>query len=121
VGDIGDEKIIASGNIYMITVDEEKIPPECLYFWLKSKEGMLMLRNASSFTNGNMRWISIKQLNEMLLPEFTIDEQQALLDSKIEEVNYTMTSVLKQVEDLAKTLQVLKELVTEKLEKHNEE
>lgn len=30
VGDIGDERIIASGNIYMRTVDPEKLTPACL-------------------------------------------------------------------------------------------
>ena len=107
VGDIGDEKIIASGNIYMITVDEEKISPVCLCFWLKSKEGMLMLRNASSSTNGNMNWISIKQLKEMLLPEFTIDDQRKLLECKINEITSAMKSIEQQLTSLVNTLFIL--------------
>ena len=107
VGDIGDEKIIVSGNIYMITVDDTKLSPVCLCFWLKSREGMMMLRNASSTTNGNMRWISIKQLNEMLLPEFTIDDQRALLGSKIEEIKNAMLSIESQLRSLLNTMYIL--------------
>ena len=117
VGDIGDEKIIASGNIYMVTVDEEKISPVCLCFWLKSREGMMMLRNASSATKGNMRWISIKQLNEMLLPKFTIDDQRALLSSKIKEIKNAMLSIERQLRSLLNTLYIL----TNEIPEQNEE
>ncbi len=121
VGDIGDEKIIASGNIYMVTVDEEKISPVCLCFWLKSREGMMMLRNASSSTNGNMKWISIKQLNKMLLPEFTIDDQRALLDSKIEEIKNSMLTIEKQLRSLVNTLYILTNEIPEAPPEQNEE
>ena len=120
VGDIGDEKIIASGNIYMITVDPEKVSPVCLCFWLKSKQGMMMLRNASSSTKGNMRWISIKQLNEMLLPEFTMEEQSALLIGKINETKDAMESIKKQLNSLVNTLCILTNIPIESLMKPNE-
>lgn len=121
VGDIGDEKIIASGNIYMVTVDEEKISPVCLCFWLKGSEGLRSLRNASSSTKGNMRWISIKQLSEMLLPEFTIDDQRALLGSKIEEVKNTMMSIENQLQSLLNTMFILTNEITEIPYEQNEE
>lgn len=121
VGDIGDEKIIASGNIYMVTVDEAKISPVCLCFWLKGNEGLRSLRNASSSTKGNMRWISIKQLSEMLMPEFTIDDQRELLGSKIEEVKNTMMSIENQLQSLLNTMFILTNGITEIPYEQNEE
>ncbi len=120
VGDIGDEKIIASGNIYMVTVDDEKISPVCLCFWLKSSEGLRSLKNASSLTKGNMRWISIKQLNEMLLPEFTVDEQRALLGSKIEEIKNVMLSIERQLRSSLNTMYILTNDIPEAPHKQNE-
>lgn len=87
VDDIGDEKIIINGNIYMMTVDTEMVNPACLCLWFKSDEGIRELKNASSDTNGGkMKWISIKQLNEMLVPEFTAEKQSELINAKIEEL-----------------------------------
>ncbi len=111
VGDIGNEKIVATGNIYMITADPKKILPACLCFWLKSNRGMMTLKNASATTNDKMKWISIKQLKEMLVPEFSAEEQGMIIAEKIQEVNAVMMSVKRQVQDLGKLLCALKNTI----------
>ena len=113
VGDMGDEKIIASGNIYMMTVDPEKLSPACLCFWLKSNEGMMMLRNSSASTGSNMKWISIKQLKDMLVPEFSQEEQEKMLYDKIEEVKKAMLVIQKQLASVANMLTILKNAATD--------
>ncbi len=112
VGDIGEENIIVSGNIYMMTVNEQMVHPASLCLWLKSDEGMRMLRNTSSSTRGNMKWISIKQLNEMLLPEFTEELQRELISDKIEEIQHSMQSIENQLRSLLNTMYILTNSVT---------
>lgn len=100
----GDEKIIVNGNIYLITVDDEKIDPIALYLWLKSKEGLMMLRNASSITSGQMKWISVSQLKRMLVPEFTPDFQTDLL---LQEMKTIQENAMKVTRELDKVIEIL--------------
>lgn len=121
IGDTGDEKIIVSGNIYMITVNEEKITPIILSLWLKTEAGMRTLNNSSSVTDNGMKWLSIKQLNEMLIPDLTPEEQSALLSEKIFEATAMMMSIKKQVEFLSKLLHTMFNAMPGLSDKHNNE
>ena len=85
-GKIGDRKIIVGGNIYMISVDAGKVIPRWLCYWLQSKEGMERLRGASSCThNGKMKWISIKQIESVMIPSIDFQQQADELILKINE------------------------------------
>ncbi len=85
-GKIDDKKIIVGGNIYMIKVDESKVIPRWLCYWLQSAEGMAKLRGASSFThNGKMKWISIKQIEGLMIPHIDFNQQANELVAKIYE------------------------------------
>ena len=79
-----EDKLVIGGNIYMITVDSEKVKPQCLRYWLQSEEGMARLRSAASFAgNGKMRWISIKSLEGVIIPEMTVEFQREVIEKKI--------------------------------------
>ena len=67
----------------------------------------MMLRNASSSTGENMKWISIRQLKEMLIPEFTAEDQYILLERKIKEMTISMNNIHEQLLNLKNTLRTL--------------
>ncbi|MGN0649024.1 MAG: hypothetical protein ACI4KM_01170 [Oscillospiraceae bacterium] len=83
-GDTAGKKVVAAGNIYMITADEDKVIPRWLCYWLQSPEGMRRLREAASLTNGGkMKWISKKQIESISIPLLTFKEQTELLEQKL--------------------------------------
>ena len=98
VGEIGEEKIIASGNIYMITADESKVIPRWLCYWLQSEEGMGRLRSAAASTgNGRMKWLSIKQIKGIVVPELTFQQQADLLVGKLKEFTRWLVGVTEEL------------------------
>ena len=83
-GNIGNKKIVVGGNIYMISVDKSKVIPRWLCYWLQSSEGIQRLRDGSSSTNnGKMKWISIKQIESLLIPNISFRQQADGLVRKI--------------------------------------
>lgn len=96
-GSLDDEKIIVSGNIYMISADKEKVIPRWLCYWLQSEEGMSRLRSAAASTNnGRMKWISIKQISGIVIPDLSFQQQADLLIAKIREYSRWMERVTRE-------------------------
>ena len=103
-----EDKLVIGGNIYMITVDSEKVKPQCLRYWLQSEEGMARLRSAASFAgNGKMRWISIKSLEGVIIPEMTVEFQREVIEKKIKCYESRMKEILDDVKLLKSDLQDL--------------
>ena len=103
-----EDKLVIGGNIYMITVDSEKVKPQCLRYWLQSEEGMARLRSAASFAgNGKMRWISIKSLEGVIIPEMTVEFQREVIEKKIKCYESRMKEILDDVRLLKSDLQDL--------------
>lgn len=83
-----EQKIVVAGNIYMITVDEKKVIPRWLCYWLQSEEGMARIRSAAATTSKTrMRWLSIRQLERVMIPDISFRKQADLLFAKLGEYN----------------------------------
>lgn len=81
-----NSKIVVGGNIYMITVNPQKVIPFWLCCWLQSEEGMARIRSAASLTNnGKMRWISKKQLEGVVIPDISFEQQANMLIERLNE------------------------------------
>lgn len=88
------QKIVVAGNIYMITVDEEKVIPRWLCYWLQSEEGMARIRSAAATTSkSKMRWLSIRQLEGVMIPDISFQKQADLLITKIGEYNQWLINI----------------------------
>lgn len=99
-GGIVDEKIIVGGNIYMINLDHKKVIPQWLCYWLQSDEGMARIRSAASLTNnGKMMWISKKQIEGVVIPDISFQQQADFL---IEKINEHIQWLKKIAEDFSK-------------------
>lgn len=83
-----EQNIVVAGNIYMITVDEEKVIPRWLCYWLQSEEGMARIRSAAATTSkSKMRWLSIRQLEGVMIPRLSLKKQANMLIAKLGEYN----------------------------------
>lgn len=88
------QNIVVAGNIYMITVDEEKVIPRWLCYWLQSEEGMARIRSAAATTSkSKMRWLSIRQLEGVMIPDISFQKQADLLITKIGEYNQWLINI----------------------------
>lgn len=102
-GKVGNKKIVVGGNIYMISVDKSKVIPRWLCYWLQSNEGMKRLREGSSSTNnGKMKWISIKQIESLLIPNISFNQQADGLVRKIMDYDRWLKNLSK---DLQRNIQ----------------
>ena len=89
-----EQNIVVAGNIYMITVDEEKVIPRWLCYWLQSEEGMARIRSAAATTSkSKMRWLSIRQLEGVMIPDISFQKQADLLITKIGEYNQWLINI----------------------------
>ena len=72
----------------MITVDEKNVIPRWLCYWLKSEEGMARIRSAAATTSkSKMRWLSIRQLEGVMIPRLSLKQQANMLIAKLGEYN----------------------------------
>ncbi|PGH24368.1 N-6 DNA methylase [Fusobacterium animalis] len=65
---LGEEKVIASGNLIIIEVDEKKIDPYYLAALFSSKKGIKILKEAYSIKDKENATLSIKKLKELRIP-----------------------------------------------------
>ena len=63
VKNLGEEKVIASGNLIIIEVDEEKLNPWYLAAFFSSNSGSIVLR--TTYTGSDNLTLSIKKLKEI--------------------------------------------------------
>lgn len=75
-------KILATGNLYYIEIDEEKVNPTFLEMYLKSDEGQAQLERLS--TGSVIETISIKNLKTILIPNLSREEQDTLVKEYLE-------------------------------------
>jgi len=75
-------KILATGNLYYIQIDEEKVNPTFIEMYLKSDEGQAQLERLS--TGSVIETISIKNLKTILIPNLSREEQDTLVKEYLE-------------------------------------
>ena len=68
VKNLGEEKVIASGNLIIIEVDEKEIDPYYLAALFSSKKGIKILKEAYSIKDKENATLSIKKLKELRIP-----------------------------------------------------
>lgn len=69
-------KVLASGNLYFLDIDRDKITPIYLKMFLESELGMMQLDRLSK--GGAMRTISITDLKQVQIPLLPLAEQEQL-------------------------------------------
>ena len=72
----GDKKILATGNLYFLELDEEKVNPIFLENYLQSEMGIAQLNRYSTGTV--MKNISIRDLRKIQIPNIPIQEQNRI-------------------------------------------
>lgn len=75
-------KILATGNLYYIEIDEDKVNPTFIEMYLKSDEGQAQLERLS--TGSVIETISIKNLKTILIPNLSREEQDTLVKEYLE-------------------------------------
>lgn len=100
----GDQKILANGNFYVITLDTEKVDPYYIKAFLDSELGAEELNSMSLGTS--IKIISLSQLKQIIIPLIPLEEQkkiglkcQAVLDEievlreKIEKAEHALSEL----------------------------
>ena len=82
VENIKNIKILATGNLYYIKIDEEKVNPTFVEMYLKSDEGQAQLERLS--TGSVIETISIKNLKTILIPNLSREKQDILVKEYLE-------------------------------------
>ena len=82
VENIKNIKILATGNLYYIKIDEEKVNPTFVEMYLKSDEGQAQLERLS--TGSVIETVSIKNLKNILIPNLSRKEQDTLVKEYLE-------------------------------------
>lgn len=80
VGD--EEKVIANGNLYLISVDKSLANPIYLMLYLRSEEGMFQLNNMAKGVV--MQTISIKDLQQIRIPKASLEKQNKIAQKYLE-------------------------------------
>ena len=75
-------KVLATGNLYYIQIDEKKVNPIFIEMYLKSDEGQAQLERLS--TGSVIKTISIKNLKTILIPNLSREEQDTLVKEYLE-------------------------------------
>ena len=95
VSDIGNREILASGNLFIIEIDEEKANPAYIQAFLSSRKGQAILNRIAKGTT--IKFISIDDLQNMVISLPSREEQDriantyyaALDDIKIAKIRLT--------------------------------
>lgn len=98
------QKIMASGNLYIIELDEDKVNPYYIKAYLESEKGIAALKSIA--VGAVIPNISVDQLRKMMIPLISIEEQNkiaekyltlldeiAMLNMKIDKAMSTMKSI----------------------------
>ena len=72
------EKILATGNLYIISLDRAKVDPRYVKLYLSTDQGVAQLRRACVGTT--MPSIPAKAFSDILIPMASIDEQARIID-----------------------------------------
>ncbi|RNL45045.1 type I restriction-modification system subunit M/S [Paraeggerthella hongkongensis] len=72
------EKILATGNLYIISLDRAKVDPRYVKLYLCTDQGVAQLRRACVGTT--MPSIPAKAFDDILVPIASIDEQAKIID-----------------------------------------
>ncbi len=101
------QKILASGNLYVIQLDEDKINPYYLKAFLESEMGIASLKSIA--VGATILNIAVDQLKKMMIPLVPLSEQNKIADKyltlqdEIEMLNMKVakaTSAMKSIFDL---------------------
>ena len=72
------EKVLATGNLYIISLDRAKIDPRYVKIYLDTDQGVAQLRRACVGTT--MPSIPAKAFGDILIPMASLDEQAKIID-----------------------------------------
>lgn len=72
------QKILASGNLYIIQLDEEKVNPFYLKAYLESEKGIAALKSIA--VGASIPNISVEQLKKMMIPLIPLREQNKIAE-----------------------------------------
>lgn len=72
------EKVLATGNLYIISLDRARIDPRYVKLYLSSDQGVAQLRRACVGTT--MPSIPAKAFGDILIPMASLDEQAKIID-----------------------------------------
>lgn len=101
------EKILCTGNLFIITVDKDKYDPRFLQMFLQSEAGQAQL---SLYGSGTIPSVSMKDLRKIVVPGILLDEQKRLADERdllMEQISYHREAIEKsrhEIEDLVKSV-----------------
>lgn len=73
-----DETILATGNLYIIRLDREKVDPRYVKLYLETDQGATQLRRACVGTT--MPSIPAKAFSDILIPMASLDEQAKIIE-----------------------------------------
>lgn len=98
-----DEKVIANGNLYFISVNESLANPIYLMLYLRSDEGMSQLNNLAKGVV--MQTISIKDLQQVRIPKASLEKQNKIAKKYLE------------LQDQLAVIERQKDLINEEMDK----
>lgn len=96
--------IYVIGNLYKITVNDEKVDPYYIKAFFESSKGMALLKRHS--TGDVVPMISIKELKKIKIPMFSKDEQKQIADrcremmDEIEQADSRIRNDLAELKDM---------------------
>lgn len=100
-----EESVLCTGNLYIITVDQERFVPGYVQMYLASSDGQAQLNRESVGTT--MKSISVKDLKQVRIPEIPLEAQRKLVQKKdllCKEIGYHKTAIEKAQKQISNLL-----------------
>lgn len=72
------QKILASGNLYIIQLDEDRIDPYYLEAYLESEQGIAALKSIA--VGSSVLNITVESLSKMMIPLISLQEQKKIAE-----------------------------------------
>lgn len=90
------ESVLCTGNLYIITVDQDRFDPHYVQMYLSSSDGQAQLNRISVGTT--MKSVSVKDLRQVQIPEIPLDAQKIIVEKRDmlrKEIDYHKTAIEK--------------------------
>lgn len=100
-----DKKILASGNLYLLDLDLDKVSPYYIKAFLESKKGQELLYRASTGTH--FKSINVSSLKKIDIPLIPLEDQQEIANkylAKLDEIKYLKNKIEKANNDLTEII-----------------
>lgn len=100
-----NKKILASGNLYLLDLDLNKVNPYYIKAFLESKKGQELLYRASTGTH--FKSINVSSLKKIDIPLIPLEDQQEIANkylAKLDEIKYLKNKLEKANNDLTEII-----------------